>query len=412
MYYIEADHEQGGGGDGITATYTFLPDADSLTNGTPTVLAGDVIAVNLATVTNISIAEQPTNVTTYPGDTVTFTMEGATEPVGTFGLVYVWTTNGVVVQGATGPTLTLSGINLSDTNLIVQGTASSPLTGLSTNSVKAEITVVVDTTAPVVLNVSGFLDNGGGGQANASGNPLAGTNQEVHVTFSKGMGASAINPANYTVAGYTVEDAGFFTNQYTGALSTNQVILVLNKPLTNNSFTLQVSTNVQDLSLLSVSAGVLKGSQDALQAMVHTGAELWTNGSTFVGGDGSYVINGNGNDIWNSSDGFRYVYKPVTSNFDYICQVVNIQGADQWSKTGLMARETLDPGDGGSRDFYMCTTPTASSKILDGGTGKTPTRVNAALRQMAERLNLLASRLRMVLRMAPTILFTRPLGCA
>ena len=35
-----------------------------------------------------------------------------------------------------------------------------------------------------------------------------------------------------------------------------------------------------------------------------------------------------------------------------------------------MARETLDPGDGGSRDFYMCTTPTASSKILDGGTGE------------------------------------------
>src|ERR1700733_10674086 len=74
---------------------------------------------------------------------------------------------------------------------------------------------------PTILSAYGEFDSGT-------------SNQFVDVTFSEDMNpASATAPANYTIAGYTIASAVFFTNDL-GIASNNLVILQLNQPLTNN----------------------------------------------------------------------------------------------------------------------------------------------------------------------------------
>lgn len=64
----------------------------------------------------------------------------------------------------------------------------------------------------------------------------------------------------------------------------------------------------------------------------------------------TYEISGGGNDIWNNSDGFYFVYKKVTGDFIASADVawVGEPGAgNEWKKMGIMARE--DVTDAGSR---------------------------------------------------------------
>jgi hypothetical protein len=93
-------------------------------------------------------------------------------------------------------------------------------------------------------------------------------------------------------------------------------------------------------------------------------------GTTYYEGPGSYLVNSSGQDIWNDQDGFRFVYTTRTNNFDVVVQVPFILPADAWSKAGLMARETIDPTNGGSRMIAVFTTAAATQLALDGTYGE------------------------------------------
>jgi len=71
-------------------------------------------------------------------------------------------------------------------------------------------------------------------------------------------------------------------------------------------------------------------------------------GSLGDGGNESNNINfsllAKGSDIYNTSDGFRYVYQTATGDCSVMCQVTCIQPVDQWTKVGVMIRETLAAG--------------------------------------------------------------------
>jgi hypothetical protein len=58
-------------------------------------------------------------------------------------------------------------------------------------------------------------------------------------------------------------------------------------------------------------------------------------------------------DIWDVSDSFHYVYKPVTGNGEIVARAVNIQPTDFWTKAGVMIRESLRPN---SKDAFMLAT--------------------------------------------------------
>lgn len=66
-------------------------------------------------------------------------------------------------------------------------------------------------------------------------------------------------------------------------------------------------------------------------------------GSTAVAGP-EITMEGNGADIWNTADAFRFHYTRWTGNGILTVRVRSLEQTHAWSKAGLMFRESLDPG--------------------------------------------------------------------
>lgn len=218
-------------------------------------------------------------------------------------------------------------------------------------------------TPPTVLSARAVHDDGGNG-----GRP---TSQYVDAVFSQNMDvASVLNPGNYSISGATITNVSLFTDNHTNSYST-MVILHLAGPLTS-PFTLNVSTNVQDASQVPVAANTsVSGTVDRLRSVNIGGPStpVIVPGTTFCTGPGSYVINASGNDLWGTSDSFRFIYEPKTNDFDVVVRVTTLLGADQWTKAGLHVREVIDPEAGGSRMMTLACTPAFTNVILDGTVG-------------------------------------------
>ena len=78
----------------------------------------------------------------------------------------------------------------------------------------------------------------------------------------------------------------------------------------------------------------------------------WTDtdvGSPAIAGSASYsngvfTVNGNGVDIWGSSDQFNYVYQPMTGDESIVARVTSQTAADPWSKAGVMVKQSTTAG--------------------------------------------------------------------
>ena len=57
--------------------------------------------------------------------------------------------------------------------------------------------------------------------------------------------------------------------------------------------------------------------------------------------NGTFTVDGSGDDIWNAADAFQYVYRTLNGNGEIIARVVSVQNTDPWAKAGVMIRETL-----------------------------------------------------------------------
>jgi regulation of enolase protein 1 (concanavalin A-like superfamily) len=64
-------------------------------------------------------------------------------------------------------------------------------------------------------------------------------------------------------------------------------------------------------------------------------------GATVDDGDGSYTVTGAGADIWGNADAFRYMFQPISGDFDIEARVGALDPVHAWTKTGVMVRETL-----------------------------------------------------------------------
>lgn len=58
---------------------------------------------------------------------------------------------------------------------------------------------------------------------------------------------------------------------------------------------------------------------------------------------GVFTLAGSGLDIWNTADGFRYVYRGMTGDGQIVARLNSITGSG-WQKAGVMIRESLAPG--------------------------------------------------------------------
>jgi hypothetical protein len=57
-----------------------------------------------------------------------------------------------------------------------------------------------------------------------------------------------------------------------------------------------------------------------------------------------FTIKAGGHDVWGEADQFTYVYKEVSGDFDVSVTVHSLDLTNDWSKAGIMARQTLEPG--------------------------------------------------------------------
>jgi hypothetical protein len=83
-------------------------------------------------------------------------------------------------------------------------------------------------------------------------------------------------------------------------------------------------------------------------------------GSTDIKGD-VITINANGTDIWGAADECRYVYQEVNGNFEISAMFVSLERANEWSKSGLMVRQSLDAN---SQNAFLNVTPDYGVKLI------------------------------------------------
>ncbi|MHC4544246.1 MAG: lamin tail domain-containing protein, partial [Planctomycetota bacterium] len=92
------------------------------------------------------------------------------------------------------------------------------------------------------------------------------------------------------------------------------------------------------------------------RAIVETGQDI---GGPSIPGSysydgGVYTVMGDGDDIWDISDSFYYVFRPLTGDGELTARVVGVTYTDYWAKAGVMIRETLT---GSSKHAMMIITP-------------------------------------------------------
>jgi hypothetical protein len=148
--------------------------------------------------------------------------------------------------------------------------------------------------------------------------------------------------------------------------------LALHNPITGTNFTVNVYSMVDLANTANVGDSSVGGTiqpltpQDIGTAglIAAGGYNASLPGTTFTATNGDFDISANGWDIWNAADGFYYLYRPVSGNFDTKVRIEKFVGADQWSKAGLMVRTSTNSN---SRMFVMTATPETTPIV-----GQTP----------------------------------------
>lgn len=66
-------------------------------------------------------------------------------------------------------------------------------------------------------------------------------------------------------------------------------------------------------------------------------------GSASFSGD-TYTVSGAGADVWGAADQFFFLHRQLTGDGTIVARVAGVEGADVWTKAGVMMRESLDAG--------------------------------------------------------------------
>jgi regulation of enolase protein 1 (concanavalin A-like superfamily) len=88
--------------------------------------------------------------------------------------------------------------------------------------------------------------------------------------------------------------------------------------------------------------------------------------------DGTYTLQGAG-EVVGTWDRFHFVYQPVTGEIDIRARVVSIEAVHQWSKAGVMLRETLAPDAAYGLMFISASSGSAWSRRESTGASRVHT---------------------------------------
>jgi endonuclease/exonuclease/phosphatase family metal-dependent hydrolase len=114
-----------------------------------------------------------------------------------------------------------------------------------------------------------------------------------------------------------------------------------------------------------------------------TARDIGTVGATGIS-SGTFNVEGAGADIWGSADGFQFAYTTLTGDGTVVSQVTGVTRVADWTKAGVMMRETLTAGSrhammlvsaGKGLAFQRRTSTGGTSTHTSGGSGTAPTWV-------------------------------------
>ncbi len=273
----------------------------------------------------IAILRMPTNTTVVQNHPAFFSVNATLTNGDPALLEYQWQTNGVNVPGATASSFTWAVPPLAADGAQVRVFISVPSIGGVTpvTSGSATLHVTTDTVPPIATAA------------------FAQATTVVGLLFNEVLDPVAANdPTLFTLdGGASVSSAQLFSD--------GQTVVLEVSTLTAPTYT--VSYSVADL------AGNWVTSSIVVTNMGFTSVNIGNTppGLLITTNAGGFTVIGGGSDIWTANDGFNFVYKQITGDFDMRLRIMNIApnpGASTSVRGGLMVRETLDPN---SRNVSM-----------------------------------------------------------
>ncbi|MGC8829176.1 MAG: fibronectin type III domain-containing protein [Verrucomicrobiia bacterium] len=299
-----------------------------------------------------TISQNPQSASVLENRAVSFNVAitGGTEPIW-----YQWYFNGAPIEGGTNSTLYIPRPRLTDAGnyyVVITNFA-----GAITSSI-AQLEVLPDTEPPKALSTAS-LDGA-----------------TVFVLFDEIVEpTTATDPYNYTIESegnvYATVEAKIVRDDRLVQLTVDPAT-----PLTGDSYTLTI-TGIADISAatntIELEPVVITGKVARLTAMdiglpgtggfSATGPTINTDypGYTYHYSNGVFDVTANGWDIWNTVDGFHYVYKEVSGNFDVVVRVQSMTRPDAWAKAGLMIRPLTNAN---SRFIAIYATPTTGQNNI------------------------------------------------
>ena len=278
------------------------------------------------------ITQQPASVSVAEGQTASFIV-GLKNP----GNVSTqWRRNGVPIVGATNTTLVYGPVTTGDQNARFNAILSNGF-GL-TNTTTAVLTVIPDTTPPVLL-----------GAANLDA-------ITVVLSFSEPLAAAgATNASNYSIGGAAVQSAAFGPDASSIWLTVS--------PLARGSNYVVVVSGVTDRA--SAANPIAPGSQAGFVASDLVPVAI---GSAGAGdgvqplADGGYSITSSGAGSSGANDQFQFAWQQRVGDFDQKVRVEGVSLTDVWAQAGLMARDKLTVN---SRYAAVLATPSVSGTFFE-----------------------------------------------
>jgi hypothetical protein len=374
-YAMEAVHHQGGGGTEtcINAMMTTDPNyPNAPASGSLSVIRGSAVGVYVPPCTYVNVTSQPQNVTVNNYANATFTAGGTTDstvPVGPEGdwrnsfnnfFFFQWYKNGSPVNGANGPKLVLPMVLPSDNGAQIfctmraLGYGDASGNPLWATSQVATLTVV--TTAPHLLYAAVYTNY-------CPTNLLNPAVTYVDLAFDNPMDpAKLILSSSYNLpAGLTIVGINFSTNDLRSV-----ELAVTGTP--HPPFSVSVNSSLTDLGHTALASG--STATNAL-AVPLTVVDVGTPDSgpvvpsmVYVDGPKDYTVVAEGRDIWDAADGFNFCYELKTGDFDVAVRVKDVTHTSNWSKAGLMVRDTIGGLYAGARNWNVVCDPRSDDGIM------------------------------------------------
>ena len=104
--------------------------------------------------------------------------------------------------------------------------------------------------------------------------------------------------------------------------------------------------------------------------------DISTTGGGSTSSSGTWTVSGSGANIWGTSDAFQFAHRSTTGDFDISARLTAFDSPNEWSKAGLMVRESLNAN--AKNAFVMFSQGTGPALQYRTATGGTTARVTGA----------------------------------